>query len=41
MNNDIVNLTNQELIQVYRLLLQQKEFLENEKNKLLGEENDR
>ena len=34
MKEKIVNLTNQELIQVYRLLMEHKEFLDNEKKKI-------
>jgi len=34
MNEKIVNVSNQELIQLYRLILEHKEFLENEKKKL-------
>lgn len=34
MEEKIINLSNQELIKVYRLLLEHKEFLENEKKKL-------
>lgn len=34
MKEKIVNLTNQELIQVYRLLIEHKEFLDNEKKKI-------
>lgn len=34
MKEKIVNLTNQELIQLYRLLIEHKEFLDNEKKKI-------
>ena len=35
MEKDLSNITNQELIQIYRILLQHKEYLNNEKKKLV------
>ncbi len=36
----IKTISNQELIGLYRILLEHKEFLENEKSKLEGNKND-
>lgn len=38
MEEKILNLNNQELLQLYRLLLEHKDYLETEKKKLLEEE---
>lgn len=41
MKENIKELSNDELVSVYHLVLEHLEFLENEKNKLLEEENER
>ena len=41
MKENIKELSNDELVSVYNLVLEHLEFLENEKNKLLEEENER
>lgn len=41
MGEDLKELTNEELVQVYHLVLEHLEFLENEKNKLTEETDER
>ena len=41
MKDKIIKLTNKELIALYRLLLEHKEYLENEKKKLEEEVNEK
>lgn len=41
MMNDLKKLSNSELVSVYHLVLEHLEFLENEKNKMMEEEDER
>ena len=41
MKEKIIKLTNKELLSIYRLLLEHKEYLENEKKKLEEEVNEK
>ena len=41
MKENVKELSNDELVSVYHLVLEHLEFLENEKNKLMEEENER
>ena len=41
MKENVKELSNDELVSVYHLVLEHLEFLENEKNKLMEEDNER
>ena len=41
MKEELKELSNEELVSVYHLVLEHKEFLENEKKKLAEDENER